>query len=196
VIDLPIGWTIVLDSIAWAVIQPMIAYLCVRLPTSALDARQWLFRTRKWERGGAIYERLFLVKRWKSLLPSGGTVFQGGFSMKHIISRRKEYLERWVRETCRAELTHLIALISSGMFFLWNPPVLGFLMVFYAVVANMPCIVVQRYNRPHIIRILCKKEPSAETGMCAQQLVLRAKLNPKHWEGGENSQKFAKLPSG
>lgn len=94
-------------------------------------------------------------------------MFQGGFSMKHIISRRKEYLERWVRETCRAELTHWIALIFSGMFFLWNPPVLGFLMVFYAVVANMPCIVVQRYNRPHIIRILCKKEPSAETEMCA-----------------------------
>ena len=166
-IDLPIGWTIVVDSIAWAVIHLTIGYLCLRLPGSVLDARRWLFQTRKWEKGGAIYERLFLVKRWKSLLPSGGTVFRGGFSMKHIASRRKEYLERWRGETCRAELTHWIALTSSGMFFLWNPAGLGFVMVFYAVAANMPCMIVQRYNRPRIIGILCKKESLAETGSCA-----------------------------
>jgi glycosyl-4,4'-diaponeurosporenoate acyltransferase len=142
-----------LDSIAWAIIQPMIAYLCIRLPISALDTEHWLFRTRGWERSGAIYEKLFRVKRWKSLLPSGGIVFDG-FSMKQVVSWQREYLERWLKETCRAELTHWIALVSSGLFFLWNPMWLGSFMVLYAVVVNMPCIVVQRYNRPRIVRIL------------------------------------------
>jgi glycosyl-4,4'-diaponeurosporenoate acyltransferase len=156
-IDLPIGWTIVLDSIAWALLQPLIAYLCLRLPPSAFDAGQWLFRTRKWERGGTVYERLFRVKRWKELLPSGGVVFPGSFSMKRIASRQRECLERWVQETCRAELTHWIALACSGLFFLWNPPALGFAMVVYAVVVNLPCILVQRYNRPHFMTALAKR---------------------------------------
>jgi len=143
IIDLPIGWTVVLDSIAWAVIQPTIAYFLIRLPTSAFDPGWWLFQTRNWERGGTIYASLFLVKRWKSLLPSGGTVFEGGFSMRHIVSRRKEYLEHWIRETCRAELTHWIALIASGLF--------------YAVLVNMPCVIVQRYNRPRLAGMLYRR---------------------------------------
>jgi len=153
VIKLPIGWTVILDSAAWAIIQPLIAYLCIRLPISALDARRWLFRTRRWEREGAIYHTLFRVRKWKASLPSGGTVL-GGFSMKQVTSRERDYLEQWLAETCRAESTHWMALTASVLFFLWNPPWLGFIMVFYAAVANFPCIIVQRYNRPRLIRML------------------------------------------
>lgn len=162
-LDLPIAHTIILDSIAWAVIQPAVAYLCVRLPASAFDPGHWLFRTRKWERDGAVYARLLLVRRWKSLLPSGGTVFKGGFSMRHVASRRVEYLERWLRETCRAELTHWIAMLFGAVFFLWNPVELGLVMVLYAVAVNLPCIIVQRHNRPHILRILRKRQASTQT---------------------------------
>ena len=65
-----------------------------------------------------MYERLFRVKRWKELLPSGGVVFPGSLAIKRIASRKREYLERSVQETCRAELTHWIALACSGLFFL------------------------------------------------------------------------------
>lgn len=152
--DLPIGWVVVLDSIAWAILQPSIAYLGSRLPDSVLGAEQWLYRTRPWERGGSIYQRLLRVKAWKSWLPSGGPVFPGGFSMRRIVSHDTEYLRRWVKETCRAELTHDIALASSALFFLWNPPWLALAMVVYAVITNVPCIIVQRYNRPYFARLL------------------------------------------
>lgn len=152
-IALPIGWTVLLDSIAWAIIQPAIGYLAVRLPLSAMAPQQWLFRAREWERAGLIYDRILRVKRWKDLLPSGGTVFRG-FSMKRVVSHQRPYLERWVQETCRAELSHWLAFLSSALFFLWNPPLLGLAMVLYAAALNLPCIVVQRYNRPHLMRIL------------------------------------------
>lgn len=158
IIHLPIGWTIILDSLAWAILQPMIAYWAMHLPPSALNPQRWLFRPRRWEREGKIYEQLFLVKRWKAQLPSGGTVFAGGFSMKRIRSRHKEYLEQWTRETCRAEWTHWGAILVSGLFFMWNPPNLGLMMIGYAIVVNLPCIVTQRYNRPHLIRILHRLE--------------------------------------
>ena len=74
--------------------------------------------------------------------------------MKHIASMQSEYLERWLVETCRAELVHWLALLSSGVFFLWNPPHLGFIMVLYAVIVNLPCVIVQRYNRPRLVRVL------------------------------------------
>jgi glycosyl-4,4'-diaponeurosporenoate acyltransferase len=77
--------------------------------------------------------------------------------MKRVASRHREALERWVQEACRAELTHWIALLVSGLFFLWNPPWLGGVMVLYAVALNGPCIVVQRYNRPRLMRILGEK---------------------------------------
>ena len=159
-IHLPVGWTVVLDSIAWTVIQLTISYLGTRLPTSALDVELWLFRMRKWERSGDTYARLLRVRRWKALLPSGGALFRGGFSMKRMVSHREEYLERWINESCRSEWVHWTALVSCGLFFLWNPPSLGIAMVLYAVIANLPCIVVQRYNRPRIRKILRRRELS------------------------------------
>jgi len=160
VIHLPTGYTIILDCFAWAFLQTSIAYFCVRMPVSRLDPNGWLFRTRRWEKGGDLYMRLFRVRKWKSRLPSGGIVFKNGFSMKQVASRQEDYLERWLRETCRAELMHWIALAVSGLFFLWNPPLLGSLMVIYAVIANLPCLVTQRYNRPRILRILHESDTS------------------------------------
>ncbi|MBC7258422.1 MAG: glycosyl-4,4'-diaponeurosporenoate acyltransferase [Chloroflexi bacterium] len=174
VIDLPIGWTVVLDSIAWAILQPSIAYLAIRLPDSVLGADQWLYRTRAWERGGSIYEKLFRVKAWKSWLPSGGPVFRGGFSMRRIVSHDTEYLRRWVKETCRAELTHYIALASSVLFFLWNPLWLALVMVLYAVITNVPCIIVQRYNRPYFVRLLSVRDSSADQPVLAGAGPMRA----------------------
>ena len=44
------------------------------------------------------------------------------------------------------------------MFVLWNPPVLLAAMAGYAVVANAPCIAVQRFNRARILRVLRRHE--------------------------------------
>ena len=157
IISLPILWTIVLDCIAWTVIQPSIAYLALRFPPSVLDHRSWLYRTRAWEKGGVIYEELFHVKKWKSLLPDAGTLFPGAFSKEHIQSHDREYLRVWVRESCRAELCHWVAMLPSLLFFLWNPFYLGVAMVVYAVVFNTIPIVVQRYNRPRLLAIVSRK---------------------------------------
>jgi len=147
-------WTIVVNGAAWGILQPGIAYLCTQIPVSAFSASTWLFRPRTWERDGDIYQRAFRVRRWKGWLPSGGAVFEGGFSMRRIASSDTVYLHRWVRETCRAELTHWVAVLVSALFFLWNRPLVAMLMVVYALAANLPCIIAQRYNRPRLLRVL------------------------------------------
>ncbi len=158
---MPVLWTVVIDCIAWIVIHLTVAYFSVRLPLSAFNPGSWLYRTRKWEKDGTLYNRFLSVKKWKALLPSGGTAFRG-FPMKRIESRKPEYLRRWLVETCRSELCHWIAFFSAFLFFLWNPPVAGGIMVLYAFWANMPCIVVQRYNRPVLSKLIRMKTAAHE----------------------------------
>ena len=147
-------WLVVLNVMAWVALHLGIAYLCCRIPTPKLDHRRWLFRTRNWERGGAVYQAILRIRTWKSLLPSGGTALGADFSLAHVESRDPGYLQRWVSESCRAELTHWLAMSSVVLFVLWNPPVGILANVVYAIVANVPCILAQRYNRPRILAIL------------------------------------------
>ncbi len=154
VVDLPMLWTIVLDSAAWALIQPAIAYLALRIPARAFDPQGWLFRTRHWERGGAIYQTVFHVRAWKAWLPSGARLFAGAFEIRSLAAYTVPYLRRWSLESCRSELCHWLAILPAALFFLWNPPWVGGGMIAYAVLFNAPCIIAQRYNRPRVIRLL------------------------------------------
>jgi glycosyl-4,4'-diaponeurosporenoate acyltransferase len=157
VINLPIFWVILLDCLAWAIIQPSVAYLSMRFPASVLKSEQWLYRTRRWEAGGEIYNIVFHVKHWKWRLPYGGSLFQKDFSMKKIASNEEEYLRLWVKESCRSELCHWVAISPAVLFFVWNPFWMWIMMLVYAVIINTIPIIVQRYNRPRLLRILNSK---------------------------------------
>ncbi len=156
IIRLPTFWTIVLDCVAWAAIQTGIAYLSIRLPRRWLNPRSWLLRARSWEQGGAIYERLFRVRRWKTRLPSGGGLFRGGFSMRSLQGHDADYLRTWVLESSRAEICHWMAIAPALLFFIWNPLGVGFIMIAYAAAVNAPCIIAQRHNRPRFQAILSR----------------------------------------
>ena len=150
---LPTVWTILLDAVAWAIIQLGIARVSVMLPAETVRRASGFLRTRRWERDGAVYERLG-VRRWKAWLPSGGPLFRDGFPLSRIASRDPDYLRTWSLESYRAELCHWLAILPAPLFFLWNLPVVGLAMILYAVGINLPCLIAQRYNRPRLERIL------------------------------------------
>ncbi|NLT42821.1 MAG: hypothetical protein GXX93_09120 [Anaerolineae bacterium] len=150
---------------AWFAFQFVIGYLVARLDGSRLDSEGALFRSRRWEEGGRFYQRHFRVRRWKALLPSGGKVF-GDFSLSRVESSGGVYLRRWLAESCRAELSHWLALLPVVFLGLWNPPVGWAINLAYAVVANLPCIISQRYNRPRVWSVM-------------ERRGLRAKCVPK-----------------
>ena len=43
---------------------------------------------------------------------------------------------------------------AARLFYLWNTPPIGLIMIAYGAAANVPCIIVQRYNRNRIRRVL------------------------------------------
>ncbi len=154
VIELSDGWTVALDVAVWAVGGTVTGYVTHRLGPDAFKRDGWITRLRPFEADGRIYEEKLRIKQWKGRLPEAGDLFRGGFSKRSLRKVDPAYLERFVRETRRAEVTHWIVIALGPFFFLWNPWWLAVVMVVYGVVANLPCLLAQRYNRGRLLRIL------------------------------------------
>jgi len=152
---------VVVNVVAWGVIHVATGYLVHRLPGRWFERDRWLTRARSFERGGRLYVDVFRIKRWKHLLPEAGALFAGGFDKRRLTSRRDEYLVTYLRETRRAELGHWLAAAGAPLFFLWNPAWIGGVMIVYALVANGPCVLSQRYNRVRLVRITGRRGGSS-----------------------------------
>ncbi len=157
ILHLPTFWTVALDIVVWFVIHTGVVLLMVRVPRRRFHPDNLLYRERPWEKGGYLYEKAFRIKRWKPLLPDGAKWMKDrGFPKKRLASRDLGYLEQFLLETCRAELTHWITIFFAPFFFLWNKPFVGWIMIFYALAENVPLIMAQRYNRFRL-KALCRK---------------------------------------
>ncbi len=150
-------WTVIIDCIAWFILHMSIAYGATLLPVKLFNEQMWLYRIRKWEKAGKLYNALFGIESWKDKLPDGASWFSQGFAKKGLAQNNDLYLDRFVKETCRGEFAHWMVILVSPLFFLFNPWYAGVIMIIYALLANMPCIIVQRYNRPRLIRIRDRK---------------------------------------
>lgn len=151
---LPTAITILIDIAAWFFIHMGVSYTISRIPLHSFNYNSWLYRQRGWERRGKIYDKFLRLKMWKRRLPDGAALFKNGFEKKRLKEKGDAYLNDFTRETCRAELTHWIVLLFGPVFFIWNHWWVGLIMILYALTANMPCIITQRYNRIKLQRIL------------------------------------------
>jgi len=131
-----------------------ISYLCVKMPIAFFEKDRWLFRIRNWEYRGKAYNRFFKVKKWKNIIPDGGGLFKKGFAKKNLQNSDPHYLKTFLYETKRAELTHWLTIIPAPIFFLWNIWWAGIIMIVYALIANVPCILLQRYNRARLTSLI------------------------------------------
>jgi len=146
-------WMVLIDFTAWLTIHIVVSCAIAHPPAHVFHPESWLYRQRRWEKNGRIYEFLFHVKKWKEILPDGAALFESGFRKKRLQSADEAYLGRFVRETCRAEVTHWAIFFCAPFFFIWNPWHIGIIMIAYASLVNMPCIITQRYNRIRLNRL-------------------------------------------
>lgn len=159
IIDLNTLLTVIIDFVAWFIIHMSVALTLVRVPLHRFNCRHWWYRLQRWEKGGNFYQHVFRIKKWKIHLPDGaGFNKKLGFPKKKLESRNPAYLSAFLIETCRAEFTHWVTILFAPLFFLWNPHFVGWIMIGYALLANLPFIMVQRYNRFRLIRVLGLKK--------------------------------------
>ena len=147
-------WIIFLDIFVWLVLHLGVSYLCTKIPISFFKKDFRWFHIRGWEKGGRFYQNPLLIKKWRGVIPDGGGLFKGGFPKKTLECSDTGYLKTFLYETKRAELTHWLVMIPAPIFFLWNIWWAGIIMIGYALIANLPCIMLQRFNRARLYRIL------------------------------------------
>ena len=150
--------TAIADVVAWIIFHLSIGYWSSRLPLSFFDPKKPLYQTYKWEKGGEIYQKIFHVRAWKKIIPSGAALYRGAFRLKKLPNFNLEYLRLWLKESCRAEFCHWVMILPGFLFFLWNSVTVGWWMVAYAVANNLVPIVMQRYNRPRVRKMLAQIE--------------------------------------
>jgi glycosyl-4,4'-diaponeurosporenoate acyltransferase len=157
-IHLPTFWTVLLDIAAWFVIHLGVVLFAIRIPVRHFNPSGAFYRPRSWEKNGAVYQNFFRIKRWKKHAPDGAEfIKKGGFPKKRLKNSRTPYLRSFLLETCRAELTHWIIIFFAPFFFLWNHLWVGLIMILYALLENIPLIMVQRYNRIRFLRVLRRR---------------------------------------
>ena len=93
--DLPPWAIVVLNLISIPAIHLGVSLVFVKLPRSGFNPDSFVYRERAWERGGKLYERGFLIRSWKPLLPDAAPWFKG-FAKGNLASRDKEYIRTFI----------------------------------------------------------------------------------------------------
>lgn len=132
-------------------------------PRNKINYEKFPLKPFSWEDGGEIYIKLG-IKKWKDALPDMSKI------MKNMVPKKVRYnstsadVERLIYETCIAELTHaILCLISPVIIFFWAHTSLtvGVLLTLLYIICNIPFIMIQRFNRPNLMRLaerLSKRE--------------------------------------
>ena len=158
--ELPAVGIVSLNVGGWLCLQLGLAWLSFRLPAHWFDGNN----DRRIRRGRQIYERVLFIKLWKDRLPDAAHWFNHGFSKRALAAKHPDYLRRFVCETQRGEICHWLAIACVPLFGLWNPWWGVLVNAAYAILANLPCILVQRYNRARLLGLLAS--PSDSTSTC------------------------------
>lgn len=132
----------------------VIGFLAGRIiPKKWLRPRQGIFRCFPFEKDGKIYEKLG-IRYWQNKLPDMSRILPFMMPAKKLGHNFYERLPEMICETCIAELIHAL-LCLSGLYCLKLWPGAGGIIaaIVYILLFNLPFILIQRYNRPRLIRL-------------------------------------------
>lgn len=111
------------------------------------------YKTMPVEHDGRIY-RVLHIRNWADKLPDMSRLFKSMPSKKLSGKPTYEELDTMIRETCIAESIHGILNVAGlGCFFIWKSAWAVSLYLLY-VLCNLPFMLIQRYNRPRLLRLL------------------------------------------
>lgn len=153
------------------------------LPRDAFNPNGWFFRGKPFEKDGVFYERLG-IRRWKDKMPEKSRVVKYECSKTITSMHDMGHIARLIMETCVAEAVHL-ALIIAAFFLplLVRGPalVIGWIL---AILFNLPCLLIQRYNRPRLAGMFRRMQSRSKKEM--RVLILSCDVG-----GGHNSAAYA-----
>jgi len=146
-----------LDLGIFLVSSIIVTIISTNLPERYYNYKNWIYKERKWENKGEFYQQVFKVKRWKNHMPEIADFIKSAFSKNSIKEFDNEYIEKYLLESSRAEFAHWCIIFSSVIFLFYEGIATFIYMLLIAILLDAPFIIIQRYNRPRIIRIMKRK---------------------------------------
>lgn len=134
-----------------------ISFLIGRIiPKGWFRADAFPYRAYDFEKNGKLYESLN-IRHWQNRLPDMSRILPGWMPAKNMAGDYKARLPQMLQETCVAELIHTLLCIS-GLYCLKLWPGAGGVLtvILYITFFNLPYILIQRYNRPRLLRLAQK----------------------------------------
>ena len=130
-----------------------------------LFPKRWLhpdrfpFRTYAWE--SRLWKAL-QIRKWQAKVPDMSKLFTRLMPAKALTRQTAQDLPLMIQETCVAELTHgLLCFAGFALPAIW-PGAGGILFcIIYIVFGNLPFLLIQRYNRPRLQKLLEKQNRRA-----------------------------------
>ncbi|MFQ3708756.1 glycosyl-4,4'-diaponeurosporenoate acyltransferase (plasmid) [Staphylococcus equorum] len=115
------------------------------------------FRSLDFEKEGQLWQKLFKVQYWKNQLPDGQRINSNIVSKAAFdTSSNTHEVSQFILETRRAGPSISIFYITA-IAFLNSSKSIKIINLVYVIVANVPCIIVQRYNRPKLKYVYIRK---------------------------------------
>lgn len=125
------------------------------VPKRWFCAERWPWRCAAWEQK---LWKLLRVKQWQAKVPDMSRLFSRLMPAKKLTRETFADLPRMIEETCVAEGTHaLLSLAGLYMLRLWRGVGGAVTTLVYILLGNLPFIVIQRYNRPRLQRLLARQ---------------------------------------
>lgn len=129
----------------------MISYIANRIPYRHLEKMRKHLQVGEAEM--RFYERVCCIRKWKDHIPTAGP-----FDKRRLKSNIIDYFSLFILKTVRAEIAHALCIIAAMSILVSSPIPMSHTMALFFLMINIPCIMIQRYNRPRLERILIRKE--------------------------------------
>lgn len=159
--DLPLLQSIIFCTFLCAAWHFISLGLCVKLDISHFDYNKSIYKIKKFENNGRFYQKHFKINKWKDKLPQH--IAEDGFSKASISSTSPEYFETFIMETCRAGWCHLVNCFYIIIALFLSPNAVGLTLGILTIIVNIPFIMIQRYNRARLLRVLHRIKKEAKT---------------------------------
>jgi glycosyl-4,4'-diaponeurosporenoate acyltransferase len=151
------GWgAVAATAILWLVWSLVIGALANQLPDRLLGGRDPCQADHPGAAPLRFYERWLGIRIWKPWIPDAGNALPGGIRKGSLARRDPRALQRLSLETRRAELVHWVLWPAWMVTALWLPPSGVLINLIFATLFNLPCLLLQRYNRLRLGRTLSR----------------------------------------
>lgn len=153
------------ECIIYLLFTGIISFVLGRILPKSWFKEAILFRSFMFEKEGKLYKKIGIHK-WQNRVPDMSRIFKNIMPVKKMDKDVREKLPDMIRETCVAELIHVL-LCFSGLYCIriWNGTG-GKIIAILNVLGNIPFILIQRYNRPRFLCLLRKLKEGKRKNAC------------------------------